>query len=130
MLNGGVVVDYQNEDMGNAALHLASANGLVPVVQFLLENGADINLTNQSKNTPMHWACLLGQIEVVKLLCEWHEKNPGKPTNQKADANILNVFNRKPMEEALQSGKVEIAEYLAPRTVLDDNKTYSTIHES
>ena len=34
------------------------------------------------------------------------------------------------MEEALQSGKVEIAEYLAPRTVLEDNKTYSTIHES
>ena len=78
----------------------------------------------------MHWAALLGQIDVVKLLCEWYEKNPDKPENQKADPNILNAFNRKPMEEALQSGKVEIAEYLAPRTVLDDNKTYSTIHES
>ena len=34
------------------------------------------------------------------------------------------------MEEALQSGKSDIAEYLAPRTVLEDDKTYSTIHES
>ena len=34
------------------------------------------------------------------------------------------------MEEALQSGKTEIAEYLAPRTVLEDDKLYSTIHES
>ena len=34
------------------------------------------------------------------------------------------------MEEALQSGKTEIAEYLAPRTRLQDDKIYSTIHES
>ena len=34
------------------------------------------------------------------------------------------------MEEALQSGKSDIAEYLAPRTVLEDDKIYSTIHES
>lgn len=33
------------------------------------------------------------------------------------------------MEEALQSGKTEIAEYLAPRTILEDDKTYSTIPE-
>lgn len=34
------------------------------------------------------------------------------------------------MEEALQAGRTDIAEYLAPKTVLEDNKLYSTIHES
>ena len=34
------------------------------------------------------------------------------------------------MEEALQAGKPEIAEYLAPRTTLSDDKTYSVIPES
>ena len=74
-----VNIDYQNEDMGNAALHLSSANGHMPAVTFLLEHGANINLQNHSKNTPMHWACLCGQIDTVKLLCEWFEKNPDRP---------------------------------------------------
>ena len=99
-------------------------------MQWLLEHGAAINLPNSSKNTPLHWACLCGQIETAKLLCEWFEKHPGCPETQKADANLKNAFGRKPMEEALQSGKSDIAEYLAPRTVLEDDKTYSTIHES
>ena len=34
------------------------------------------------------------------------------------------------MEEALQSGKSEIAEYLAPRTKLEDDKIYSVIPEA
>ena len=34
------------------------------------------------------------------------------------------------MEEALQSGKENIAEYMAPRTVLEDDKTYSVINEA
>ena len=34
------------------------------------------------------------------------------------------------MEEALQSGKSDIAEYLAPRTKLRDDRTYSVIPEA
>ncbi len=78
-LDAKVPIDYQNEDMGNAALHLASANGHLPAITFLLENGATVNLLNKSKNTPLHWACLLGQFEAVKLLCEWQTKNPDRP---------------------------------------------------
>ena len=129
-LNERVPIDYQNAETGNTALHQAAANGQVPVVQWLLEHGAQINLPNSSKNTPLHWACLCGQLETVKLLCEWFEKHPGCPETQKADCDLKNAFKRKPMEEALQSGKSDIAEYLAPRTVLEDDKTYSTIHES
>ena len=78
-INERVNIDYQNEDIGNAALHLASANGHIPAVTFLLENGANLNLQNKSKNTALHWACLCGQIETVKVLCEWFEKNPDRP---------------------------------------------------
>lgn len=34
------------------------------------------------------------------------------------------------MEEALQSGKEDIATYLAPRTILEDDKLYSVINEA
>ena len=55
-----VAINYQNEDMGNAAIHLASANGHADAVTLLLNNGASINLTNKSGNTALHWACLCG----------------------------------------------------------------------
>ena len=71
-----VAVDYQNEEMGNSALHFASANGHLEAITLLLQNNAAINLQNNSKNTALHWASLCGQLESVKLLCEWHEKHP------------------------------------------------------
>ena len=64
-LNERVPIDYQNAEQGNTALHLAAANGLIPAVTFLLEKGANVNLQNSSKNTPLHWACLCGQLEVA-----------------------------------------------------------------
>ena len=127
-MDAEVAVDYQNADMGNSALHYASANGLLEVTKILLEHGASINLANNSKNTALHWASLCGQVETVKLLCEWHEKKEG--STEKADPNLKNEFGRVPMEEALQAGRSEVAEYLAPRTILEDDKLYSTIHES
>ena len=116
--------------MRQSALHLASANGFKPAVEFLLSKGASINLQNKSINTPLHWACLCGQLEIVKVLCEWSEKHPEAPETQKADPNIKNAFGRVPMEEALQSGKEDIATYLAPRTILEDDKLYSVINEA
>ena len=97
-----VPINHQDVEMGNSALHLACANGHKEVVEFLLDAGADINSLNKSKNTPLHWAALLGRLEVVKLLCDWHTLKPD--SGMKADASLKNVFGRIPMEEALQSG--------------------------
>lgn len=94
-----VPINHKDAQMGNTALHLASANGHKEVVEFLLDAGADINLLNNSKNTPLHWACLLGRLEVVKLLIDWHNIKP--ESEQKANTNLKNAFDRIPMEEAL-----------------------------
>ena len=65
-----VPVDHVDEEMGNTALHLASANGVADVVAFLLAKGAKVNMQNKSLNTPLHWAALCGPFKVVQLLCE------------------------------------------------------------
>lgn len=50
-----------NLDCVEYLLQLIAAN---PTLQPL------VNAKNESGNTPLHWAALNGQLEVVKLLCE------------------------------------------------------------
>ena len=69
LTEGEAPVDSIDEESGNAALHMAAANGYSEVATHLIANGANINLINKSGNTPLHWACINGKLEVVKLLC-------------------------------------------------------------
>jgi hypothetical protein len=56
-------------------LHMASANGHLHVVEYLIEQlggeGLDSFLlaVNDSGNTALHWAALNGQLPIVKALC-------------------------------------------------------------
>ncbi|MBM9577110.1 ankyrin repeat domain-containing protein [Leptospira sp. 201903070] len=59
---------------GWSALHLASYFGHLEIVRFLIEAGADLNLTSKSKmsygNTALHSAIATGRKEIVELLLE------------------------------------------------------------
>ena len=69
---------------------------------------------NDSGNTALHYAALIGHSNVVQLLLE-----------AKADANIQNHLNHIPLEDALQANRSDIAEILAPHSKLDEEKVYS-----
>ncbi|EYU45456.1 hypothetical protein MIMGU_mgv1a015521mg [Erythranthe guttata] len=62
--SAGVPLDSKDLE-GRTALHMASANGHLDIVDYLIRNGADVNACNTEKNTPLHWACLNGHIEVL-----------------------------------------------------------------
>jgi len=49
-------------------LHLASQNGHIAVVQFLLNNGADIDSKTKEKLTPLHKSSRNGHLNVVQCL--------------------------------------------------------------
>ena len=73
----------------------------------------------------MHWAALCGHLGIVKQLCE------GEATHSdKINTSLTNKFDRIPMEEALQARRTEIAEFLAPISVMDEDKVYSELHPS
>ncbi|KAL8740218.1 MAG: hypothetical protein Q9190_007058 [Brigantiaea leucoxantha] len=93
---------------GNSLLHMASANGCIAVLHFLLLSSPeseisrlDINLQNSSGNTPLHWAALNGHLEAVKML-----------VNAGADPSIKNATNHDAVYEAENNGKDEVVSWL------------------
>ena len=52
-------------------LHEACCNGNLEIVNFLIENGADIELLDNKGFRPFHYACQNGNIEIVSLLLRY-----------------------------------------------------------
>ena len=53
---------------GRTALHLATLNGHVSTARFLLQKGANVNLTDNNQWTPLRLAAENGHLGAVKLL--------------------------------------------------------------
>lgn len=49
-------------------LHIAIRNNLPSVVSFLLQKGADGNIIDRQGSTPLHYACSLDRVDIIKLL--------------------------------------------------------------
>ena len=87
---------------GNTALHLASANGFIDVVKYLVnELHCDINAKNNSLSTPLSWAAFNGQKNVVEFLLE-----------KGADFDLKNINGKKPSELAYDSGFYDVSDIL------------------
>ncbi|WP_353271822.1 ankyrin repeat domain-containing protein [Wolbachia endosymbiont (group A) of Nomada goodeniana] len=63
-------VNYTLLDGQLTLLHIAAANGLAKVTEFLIKKGADINKANQYGWAPLHCAAADGRTEIVKALIE------------------------------------------------------------
>ena len=101
---------------GNTALHLASANGFLDVVKYLInELHCDINAKNKSQSTPLSWAAFNGQKAVVEFLLE-----------KGADFDIKNANGKKPSELAYDSGYYDVSDILLSK---ENEKYKGTIQE-
>jgi hypothetical protein len=69
-LRRGGSVNMVADSGGGSLLGMAAVAGQVDAVQFLLEEGAVLNSTNNDLSTPLHGAAFFGRIEVVKMLVE------------------------------------------------------------
>jgi len=72
----------------------------IPVIEKLLDDGADVNMTLQS--TALHAAAANGNLEIVELLIE-----------RGADVNLQDIHGRVPMFVALAEHHPEVARRLA-----------------
>ena len=89
-------INYKDRNL-STSVHMASANGHVLVIQALVSYSKAYNKTllleerNSGGNTPLHWAVLNNQLQVVKLL-----------VSLGVNCNIKNVKGLNPCELAVE----------------------------
>mmetsp|Transcript_2786 Transcript_2786/g.10173 ORF Transcript_2786/g.10173 Transcript_2786/m.10173 type:complete len:355 (-) Transcript_2786:850-1914(-) len=94
------------DENGHTALHYASRNGRVEVMQMLIEAGAEVNTAGTSATLmfPIHWACSTGMVKAVHLLLS-HDA-----ALEQTDSN-----GATPLIMACQNGHAGLAIYLIKR---------------
>lgn len=82
-------------------LHFAAGYNRVAVVEFLLENGAEVHASDKGGLVPLHNACSYGHYEVTELLVK-----------HGANVNVADLWKFTPLHEAAAKGKYEIVKLL------------------
>lgn len=70
IINSGIDINYHVNDNNDTILHDACSSDNVELVLLLLANGADMNKQNKEGYTPLHCACYIGSLGVVKIFLE------------------------------------------------------------
>jgi ankyrin repeat protein len=96
------------------ALHRAAYFGRVPVIEALLNVGADINLADSEGMTPLHKAAENGHAAAVKYLL-----------SRGADIHAKNILGMTPLQCAIEKGRKEIVEILKAAANKHDKTTHA-----
>ncbi|VDL62724.1 unnamed protein product [Nippostrongylus brasiliensis] len=94
---------------GTTALHIATKNGQTAAVEFLLLNGAKINVLDEKLNTPLHLAAAEGNtLQVCQLL------------KRGADKSLKNADGVTPLEIAVEGKHADIVTLFRVHTMRDE----------
>jgi len=93
-------VNVRDKD-GGTALSNAALAGQLEVVNFLVEQGANVNSQANDGNSPLHSAAFLGRLEIVQVLVQ-----------QGANVNIKNRKGETPLDTASAPWTEELAGFV------------------
>ena len=61
---------HSHRPCGETALHIVAKWGDAEAIDILIANGADIDKQGEDRNTPLHYAAMLGRLDAAKRLVE------------------------------------------------------------
>ncbi|KDO18992.1 TKL protein kinase [Saprolegnia parasitica CBS 223.65] len=97
--------------MNEEALLKAAEDGNLAAVQAYLDNSVDVNCTDSSGQTPLHFAASSGRLEIVRLLLK---------TGAAIDVQAIYGFT--PMHYAAWLGQLEVVRFLLAKGAAIDLK--------
>jgi ankyrin repeat protein len=122
-------INQKEKYLGNTVLHQAAINGDIKSTQYLIEAGADPNITNNMGFKPVDYAAKYGYVKLVgyygSLRPEYNLMNQAKlavaSANEKFSSNELKVFYTGHSGWALQfKDKVIVIDYWQAGVQNDD----------
>ena len=146
LIQSGAKVNHRNK-AGNTPLLESCSQGHVLVARFLLDNGAEIDApTETTLDSPLTWACTLGNTEVVEELLKQnanvehrtkdgctalmfaclagHERVADKLLDHKAEINVESDSNKdSPLTFACWKGHSEVVDLLLKRNANIEHRT-------
>ena len=105
--------------LGFFPLLAASSNGHLEMVQYLVENGADVNAKNIQNETPVHFASVRDNLPIVNILI----RNFANVNAEGFDANT-------PVHYAAYYGRSDVLQALINTGRAQINKKTSACNES
>ncbi|XP_065883611.1 poly [ADP-ribose] polymerase tankyrase-2-like [Dysidea avara] len=96
------IVNCRDTDGRNSTpLHFAAGYNRVEIVEYLLQNGANVHAKDKGGLVPLHNACSYGHYEVTELLLK-----------HGANVNATDMWKFTPLHEAAAKGKYEMCKLL------------------
>ncbi|MFC1724439.1 ankyrin repeat domain-containing protein [candidate division KSB1 bacterium] len=87
--------------MNKTALHIACENGHTELVKFLVEKGANVNITDYDFKKPLLWAAEKGHREILDILL-----------NNNADKSATDINGKSAVHLAVENGFTDLVEWL------------------
>ncbi len=75
---------------GRTALHLSTMKGHYECVKLLLESKSNVDSTDKEFNTPTHYACEYGYLEILKMILDF---SPDLTLKNRSGLTCIDVAN-------------------------------------
>ncbi|XP_062495165.1 ankyrin repeat domain-containing protein 42 isoform X1 [Pezoporus occidentalis] len=101
LVGSGVININERDDEGSTLMHKAAGQGQIQCLQWLIEMGADCDITNDAGETPKDVAKRFAQLAAVELLIQ--RTGDSNSSDEELDANNIKFFESHGMEGSTDS---------------------------
>ncbi|XP_037986348.1 ankyrin repeat domain-containing protein 42 isoform X2 [Motacilla alba alba] len=101
LVRSGVININERDDKGSTLLHKAAEQGHIHCLQWLVEMGADCDITNDAGETPKDVAKRFGHLAAVELLAP--RTGNSNSSEEELDANNIKFFETHGVEGSTDS---------------------------